>query len=255
MTELVFTQEVIRSDIGVSELQADAEKSAASILLKIKEREKSILSAKDAAENAAKIETGWWRIGKTDEKLNATANALIKTNSALAEMNDLIQESIKITCRSIQFAQVMHKTMAHLMVTGFKDAHGNIQKLAGESEEFVQLILNEAEDFVSKQHAFEEKHAVLQARLNQKELDDAEQARRLEELQSSIDYKKSVDDRQEKAIQLLFKSSRQKEQLDIEQSNMIQVLSKQIHVGRLSLTISVASLIASFSALAMTYFR
>ena len=140
MTELVFTQEIIRSDIGPGELQAIAEKSAASILLKIKEREKSIRTAEDAAKNAAKIETGFFRIGKTDEKVDATANALIMTNAALAEMNDLIQESIKFTCTSIQFAQVMHKTMAHLMVSGFKDANGNIQQLAGESKEFVQLI-------------------------------------------------------------------------------------------------------------------
>jgi hypothetical protein len=173
MTSIAFTQKIFSSNPGLSELQEIAEKSATSILQKIKEREKSIAEAKSEAQLAADIKTGFWRIGNTDEKLDATANALVKTNAALAEMNDLIQESIKFTCTSLQFAQVMHKTMAHLMVTGFKDANGNIQNLAGESKEFVQLILDEAEDFVSKQQAVEERQTVLNARLDHKERTDA----------------------------------------------------------------------------------
>lgn len=255
MTELAFTQNIIRSDIDPGELHAIAEKSAKSILLKIKEREKSIREAEVSAKRAANIKTGVFKFGKTDEKLDATANALVKTNAALTEMNDLIQESIKFTCTSIQFAQVMHKTMAHLMVSGFTDAHGNIQQLAGESKEFVQLILDEAEDFVSKQLAFEERHTELQVRLNQKEKIDAEQTRRLVELQSLLDNKKEIDDVQEKAIQLLVDYTKQKDQLDREQSDMIQELFKQAQVGRLSLTLSILSLIASAGAFTSTYLR
>ncbi len=254
MTELALAQE-IRSDLGPSELQAIAEKSATSILLKIKKREKSILAAKRAAANAAKIETAIWRVGNTDKKIDATANALLMTNSALAEMNDLVQESIKFTCTSIQFAQVMHKTMAHLMVSGFKDANGNIQQLAGESKEFVELILNEADDFVSKQLAFEEMHAELQTKLNQKDQIDAEQTRRLEELKSLLDRKMTVDDMQEKAIQLLRDHANQKDRLDKEQSEMIQELFKQVRVGKLALTISIASFIVSLAAFAFINLR
>ena len=255
MTESVFTQEIFRTDIEPSELHAIAEKSATSILQKIKEREKSIRRAEDAAKNAAAIKTGMLRWGNTDEKVDATAAALVMTNAALAEMNDLIQESIKFTCTSIQFAQVMHKTMAHLMVSGFKDAHGNIQQLAGDSKEFVQLILDEAEDIVSKQHAFEEKHAELQARLNQKDQIDAAQAQRLEQLQSLLDHKNTIDDRQEKSIQILFDFTKQKDLLDKEQSDLIQELIKKGQVGKLSLALSVLSLVVSAGTFAFTYLR
>ena len=254
MTELIFQQE-IRSDIGPGELQAIAEKSATSILLRIKEREKSILAAKDAAASAARIKTAFWRIGKTDQKVDATANALLKTNTALAEMNDIVQESIKFTCTSIQFAQVMHKTMAHLMVSGFKDANGNIQQLAGESKEFVELILEEADDFVSKQLAFEEKHAELQTRLNQKDQIDEEQTLRLEKLELLLDHNTKVDEKHEKAIQFLFDYNKRKDQRDKEQSEIIQGLFKQIKLGKISLAISILSLFASFAALAVAYLR
>ena len=254
MSEVVFEQK-ISQNMGQGELEAIAEKSATAILLKIKEREKSILAAKDAAAKAAGIKTAFWRIGNTDEKVNATANALLKTNAALAEMNDLIQESIKYTCTSIQFAQVMHKTMAHLMVSGFRDANGNIQQLAGESKEFVELILNEADDFVSKQLAFEEKHAEIQVRLDKKDKIDAEQTQRLEQLHNLLDKKSAVDESQEKAIQLLFDYSQQKNQLDKEQSETIQKILKQTQLGKLSLILSTVSLITSLSACLALYLR
>lgn len=255
MTASVFTQEIIRTDIDPSELHAIAKKSATSIFLKIKEREKSIREAKDAAKNAAAIKTGMFRWGNTDDKVDATAAALVKTNAALAEMNDLIQESIKFTCTSIQFAQVMHKTMNHLMVSGFKDAHGNIQQLAGESKEFVQLILDEAEDFVSKQLAIEEKHAELQARLTQKEQIDVDQTRRLEQLQSLLEHKNTLDDRQEKAIQILFDFVKQKDQLDKDQSELIQELFRKVQLWKLSLGLSILSIIVSAAIFSLTYLR
>lgn len=255
MTELTFPKDISRPNIGPSELQAIAEKSATSILLKIKEREKSIQAAGDEANRAANIQTGFWRIGKTDEKVNATANALVRTNAALAEMNDIIQESIKFTCTSIQFAQVMHKTMAHLMVGGFKDANGNIQYLANESKEFAQLILDESEDFVRKQLAFENKHAELVTRLDHKEKIDLEQTKRLDELHSLLDHKSTVDDEQQKSIQLLFDYIKQKDQLDKEQSNLIHELYKKVQIGRHSLILSILSLIVSAVACALTFLR
>jgi len=249
----VISGESHRLDVDPSELHAIAEKSAISILQKIKEREKSIRIAEDAAKKAADIETDWWRVGNTDKKVDATAAALVMTNASLAEMNDLIQESIKFTCSSIQFAQVMHRTMAHLMVSGFTDAHGNIQQLAGESKEFVQLILDEAEDFVSKQLADDERHAELQARLTQKDQIDVDQTRRLEQLQSLLEHKNTVDDRHEKAIQLLFDFVKQKDQLDKEQSDMIQELIRKVQLGKLSLALSVLSLIVSAAIFSLTY--
>ena len=254
MTESVFTQET-RSEFGPSDLQAIAEKSATSILLKIKEREKSILAAQNAAKNAANMKTGLWRIGNTDKKVDATANALLQTNTALAEMNDLIQESIKFTCTSVQFAQVMHKTMAYLMASGFKDANGSIQTLASESKEFVELILNEADDFVRKQLSFEEGHAALKARLDHKDQVDAEQSLRLEQLQVLLDHKTAVDDKQEQAIRLLLDYTKQKDQLDKEKSEIIQKLIKQVQAGKLSLTISILSLIVSFAVFALIYLQ
>lgn len=255
MDELIRLPNISRTDVDPGELQAIAEKSAAAILLKIKEHKENIDSAKTDAEKAASIKTGLLRFGKTDAKVNATAEALIKTNSALVKMNDLIQESIKFTCTSVQFAQVMHKAMAHLMLTGFKDSNGNIQKLAGESREFAQLIIDEAEDFVSKQRAYEENHAELQSRLSQKDQTDAEQSRRLDEFQSFIEKISSIDERQDKAINFLLNSSRQSMQINESQYKLLQGLTKQARFVKLSLLLCVISLAVSISAIIFIYLR
>lgn len=254
MNNLVLKQK-ITSGIGPSELQVLAKEQAELIFQKIKAREKSISEAKKQAQDAANIETGFFKWGNTDKKVDATATALINTNKALSEVNELIQESIRLTCTSIQFAQVMNKTMAHLMAYGFKDANGNVQKLAGESEEFVRLILKEAEDFVCKQLAFEKQHGEILVRLSQKEQIDAAQTQRLEELDSLLTQKKTIDDAQEKAIQLLFDYTKQKDQLDKEQSDFIQGLVKQAQVGRLSLTLSILSLVATAGAITLLYLK
>lgn len=257
MTELLLTasEEIIRADMSPQQLQAIAEQKAASILAKIKDHEEKIQSAKKSANDANNIKTDFWRFGNTGKKVDATATALVETNEALKEVNDLIQESIKLTCTSIQFAQVMHKTMAHMMVNGFRDASGNIQKLAGESQDFVQLILDGAEDFVKKQLIVEQKQAALEIWKEQKDTIDAEQSRRLEELQTLLDDNKTDDEARQKEIRLLFDYAKQKDQLDKEQSALIQELAKHQKISKIAIALSMLSLITSVVAITLPYLR
>ncbi|WP_059369502.1 hypothetical protein [Treponema endosymbiont of Eucomonympha sp.] len=176
---------LISQDMTPQELQALAENKSIEILQKINATTERIAGAKEVAENAAKMKAGWF--GKTGEKATATAKAVVATNEAISEMNNLLQESIRFTCSSIQFAQVMHKTMAHMMVEGFKDTDGQIIKLSGDSKEVVQSILDEADDFVKKQLAVEEKQAELEAKIDEKGKIDEEQNRRLEKLHAIFD--------------------------------------------------------------------
>ncbi len=245
----------IHADLSPHELQAIAEQKATAILAKIKEHEEKIKSAKEFAEKATGIKTDWWRLGNTGKKADATATALVKTNEALKEISDLIQESIKLTCTSIQFAQVMHKTMAYMMVNGFKDAGGNIQKLASESREFVQLILSEAEDFVKKQLAVEQKQAAIETWKEQKEKIDEEQSKRLEELLILLNENKKDDEARQQEISLLFNNAKQKDQLDKEQSALIQDLAKQQEFVKIAISLSILSLITSVFAIALPYLR
>jgi hypothetical protein len=281
--------ELMRTDIAPHELQKLAEDKSVEILQKINTTTERIAEAKQEADLAKAMKSGW--LGKTRKKTDATANAVVATNAALSEMNNLVQESIRFTCSSIQFAQVMHKTMAYMMVNGFKDTSGQITQLSSESQGAVQLILDEADDFVTKQLAVEEKQAEMHRKLDEKNkidedqnqrLDklknifederlkinksfdeknkiDKEQSERLENLQKLLSEKDRLDEKQEREIRLLVEYTKQKDMLDKEQNENIQKIMDELHSGvtqkKVVLVLSIIALSISVGTLLFTILR
>jgi hypothetical protein len=233
-TELqTLKNELIRTDIAPAELQKLAEDKSVEILQKINATTERIAESKELAEDAKNMRSGWF--GKTRKKADATANAVVAANAALSEMNNLLQESIRFTCSSIQFAQVMHKTMAYMMLNGIKDTNGQITQLSNDSKEAVQLILDEADDFVTKQLAVEEKQS--------------EMYRSLERLQNLFVEKEQIDEKQEKEIRLLVEYTKQKDVLDKEQGDNIQKITEEL---KLIITQKKAALVFSIFALVIS---
>lgn len=112
-----------------------AEESARSIAESLEECSYNIQQAKEDADYANNIKTGLFRFGSTRRKANATANAVVSTNKAIAQMNDLIQETIKFTCISLAFAKEMNNAMASIVAKGFEDNNGNMRQLSNKSKE------------------------------------------------------------------------------------------------------------------------
>jgi hypothetical protein len=220
--QVIMLQEENREDLSPKKLKEIAEIKSAEILLKIDESTRKITEAKENAVFAKEMKAG--PFGKTKKKLDAISSAMVMTTDALAQMNNLIQESIHFTCSSVKFAQVMHKTMAHMMVNGFKDANGNIQRLSDDSKEAVNEIIEEAEDFVRKQLEVERKQTSLENKLNEKSKVDSEQDMKIESLQVLIVGEQSVNKRHEQSIKTIIKNMKQKESLDKMQSDEIQML-------------------------------
>jgi hypothetical protein len=283
-TELqTLKNEFIQEDIKPAELQKLAETKSTEILQRINAVRERIKEANREANLAKDMKSGFF--GKTAKKADATANALVASNEAVSEINNLIQESIKFTCSSIQFAQVMHKTMAYMMVNGFKDTNGQITQLSSDSKEAVQLILDEADDFVTKQLAVEEKQVEMNRRLDikdkvdeeqnqrleklktifedklekvnksiyEKNKIDKEQSERLEDLQKLLAEKDQIDENQEKEIRLLVDYTKQKDVLDKEQSEDIKKIMGNLKsgaiLGKVALTFSIIALIVSVGTL------
>ena len=271
-----FKNELTRTDITPAEIQKLAKDKSVEILQKINATAKRIAEAKEEADSAKAMKSGWF--GKTRKKADATANAVVATNKALSEMNDLLQESIRFTCSSIEFAQAMHKTMAYMMVNGFKDANGKITRLSSDSKETVQLIIDEADDFVTKQLAVEKKQMEIHRRLDEKDEIDAKQSRlleelktifedeqekkdkidreqseRLNELQSLLSGKDQIDEKQENEIRLLVEYTKQKDVLDKEQSENIQKMMEGLKSGnfykKTAFTLSIIALAISVGTL------
>lgn len=263
MNELILNKdEITRPGVTPSQLQAIADAEAARILEKIKEQSDKIDSAKDAAVRAKNYERPnlirrnlpSFLGGKSDggEKVDKVASAVVRTNEAVAGLGDLVQESIKFTCTSVRFAQVMHKTMAYMMVNGFKDTNGNLQKLSGSSQEFAEEILSAAEDFVVKQAAVEEKQAELDLLHRQQQEINESNIEQLSELRTLFDGQRKTFDEQEQKILTLLDHMKMKEGLDKEQSVLIEKLrSRQTHL----LISSAISIGVAASALAVVYYR
>lgn len=242
-----------------SELEAYAEEKSKFILEKIELSTQRINGARVSAKYAANMKSGLF--GKTKRKADATANAVIATNEAVAEMNELLQESIRFTCLSLSFAQAMSKHMSALIVNGFKTRDGDFIKLSSDSEEQATYIVQQAEAFAKNQLEVEMKQeaqaskienladkvsenenrlnekdnldskqsayiAANRKRLDEKDIIDAEQSKRLEELGAILNNKDLVDQKQEEAIskntEVLFEYTKQKDILDKEQSEEIE---------------------------------
>lgn len=146
-------------------------------------------------------------------------------NEAMAEMNTLIQESIKLTTISYGFAQAMTQTIAAMLENGFKDKDGDIQQLHGVAKEQALVMLDEAQKFVKHQQEYEERQgqqeeqiSALQSgiaehkqeyekRQEKQEQDITTQGEKIQELQeqleSTLKVKNSLDDKQSQDIQTL----------------------------------------------------
>ncbi len=247
------------NELSAEELEKMAIEKATTILQKIEESNERIRISKSNADDARSMKTGFF--GRTGKKVNALSSALVSTNEAIVEMNSLISEAINFTCSSIQFATVMNKTMARLVVEGFKDKDGKIQRLSKDSEEAVNLIIGEAEDFVTRQLAYEQNQAAVNSKISslvltlaEKEKIDKQQDERLLKLQEVLDSKASVDEKQEESINILLQYMKQKEVLDNSQTMEIDILKKASRGWKIQLGVGVAVSCFNIAALILFVF-
>ena len=246
-----------------SELETFAEEKSKFILEKIELSTQKITDAKKTAVDAANMKSGWF--GKTKKKTDVTADAVIATNEAIGEMNELLQECIHFTCLSLSFAQAMSKHMSALIVKGFENRDGEFIKLSSDSEEQAKYIVQQAEAFAKNQLKVEIKQvaqdskienladkisenenrlnekdnldseqsadiAANRKRLDEKDRIDAVQTQRLEELSALLDNKGSIDQKQEEAISSLKSELKEKSLLDNDQSKRIENNEKSIQI-------------------------
>lgn len=131
------------------ELDSYGEKVATAIMEKIHESSERIATAKRRAADAENMDTGWF--GKTSKKTNATAKAVVATNEAVHEMNELMRALIVYTQLNGKLSKAMNSAMARMMAEGFKNHGGDIVELNKNGEEFAQIVMQEAEDFATRQ--------------------------------------------------------------------------------------------------------
>lgn len=130
-------------------LKVYGDRVAAAILEKINDAAERIDHAKARSERAANMDTGFF--GSTSKKATATSNALVATNEAIHEMNELMRALIVYTQLNGKLSKVMNQAMARMVTEGFKSHSGDLVELNKNGEEFAQVVMQEAEDFATRQ--------------------------------------------------------------------------------------------------------
>lgn len=189
-----------------------------------------IATAKADAKNAANDNNYHW-YNRTKKKADATAKALINTNEAVAELADIVNESVSFTKSSVLFARTMSQHISAMLSNGFKDVNGNYVKLSGESKEQAEFILRQAQEFAENQEAVENQMSKHDEAI---ELN----TKTIHSLVERIDEKDSIDKQQSEKISSLCNENREqnkkisditsslseKEKIDTEQSQRLEEL-------------------------------
>lgn len=149
------------------------------ITRKIDATAEKIEEAKENAENAGAMKTGLF--GKTGKKATATAVAVVATNEALVEMNEMIRTLVTYTRLNAKLSGVMRQAMAKMIAEGFKNQDGQLKELNKNGEEFANVVLGEAEDFTNRQLEIEILQAKQQEQLAKATAEGKQQAEKLEQ--------------------------------------------------------------------------
>jgi hypothetical protein len=191
---MVKNKELMVKNPLAQNLQVQAEQKSNEIFQKIEAANIKISDAKIFAKAANKMESGWF--GKTEKKADAIAKVTVMNSEALAEINDIVQESIRFTCASIQLAQNMHKNMAYMMVKGFKDANGQITKLSSGSRIFVKRIIDDTKNYIDKQQAVEKKQYEMHKRQEEieKKIHDQTKLTKKKDKEQTKNFHKIMDE-------------------------------------------------------------
>ena len=182
--------------------------------------------AKDIAEkntfwNSIKQKTTFGLAGVDidEERAKATADGLVATNEAMAEMNKVIRGVVALTCCSTAYSKIMIDTMGGILTDGFINAAGQRQQLSESQKESVKLMIDAAKQRAKK---------------------DLEQDEKIEQIFEILKNKDEIDSRQEEQIRKNAELIAQNQQNILElqkRNNKIMAIFSWI-----AIVISVASL-------------
>lgn len=255
--------EVLQKQIATlkpEDLKVLAQKKSTEILSKIQRVSSNIDRARDLTREAENATSSWWNPfaeskAEKRSKLNTKANAM--QNEAMAEMNTLIQESIKLTTMSYGFAQAMAQTLAAMLKNGFKDKDGDIQKLHGIAKEQALVMLDEAQKFVKHQREYEERQERQEEQIFVLQSDIAEHKEEYEKRQERQERDISTH---RQRIQKLHEQLESKKYIDEEQQAQINKLQNRVQYlkasdGKTSLIVSIIALLVGIGSIALQFLR
>ncbi len=193
-------------------------------------------------------------IEKLASAQQVSVNALKKSFEFQKKLAETSKYLFELGCANITVNRVAVRAIEAKLNGASKD---EISELARQEMIAVVKQLKEQEDILKKQEFLTTKVKENVSRLDEKDIVDAEQSKRLEELGAILSNKDLVDQKQEEAIKILFDYTEQKNILDKKQSEEIEKLKKMQpkRLFLITICISIISLLVSITALIMLFLR
>lgn len=149
--------------------------------------------AKRDAEDAKNIEIKWYQSSK--KKVNATSDALVKANEAIADLHNLVKEAIQFSQTNTSLSNAVQQALSKMIKEGITDANGQVRTVSQGATQFVEKVQNEASRFATRQRQVEQlqaEHASKVVELQQRS-DQADEALREELAALESHYEANLD--------------------------------------------------------------
>lgn len=149
--------------------------------------------AKRDAEDAKSIEIKWYQSSK--KKVDATSDALVKANEAIADLHNLVKEAIQFSQTNTSLSNAVQKALSKMIAEGITDANGQVRNVSEGATQFVEKVQNEASRFAARQRQVEQlqaEHASKVIELQQRS-EQADEALREELAELESHYTANLD--------------------------------------------------------------
>jgi len=134
-----------------------AEQKSRQIVERIETAVEKAEVAKRDAEEAKNIEIKWYQSSK--KKVNATSDALVKANEAIADLHSLVKEAIQFSQTNTSLSNAVQQALSKMIEEGITDANGQVRTVSEGAAQFVAKVQNEAARFSARQKQIEELQA------------------------------------------------------------------------------------------------
>lgn len=146
----VFDIEVLPANADATQLRKIAKEKATFVVEQVRNLTKNLREAEDLSFWAEHTDDdSWWSRtfgdGKTAAEKRSKLNTEVNTlqNEAIAELTNLVQESIQFAATSAVLNQAMLEELAKVCEEGFIDVYGKVQEIRDEKErEYLKQIEN-----------------------------------------------------------------------------------------------------------------
>lgn len=123
-------------------LRSQAEEEATELIQKVFDNQKRMEQYKDELEKIKNLPNNIWNRKKIEEQRRKNETQI---KEILQEQTALIQGSITLTIRTIEYASYIGQALGRIINDGFRTRDGHFQRLTGQTREVAETLLRQVQ--------------------------------------------------------------------------------------------------------------